>query len=176
VVARYKCFSCHGLKGELGETAPDLAFEGSRIHRDWLVKYLKEPYDLRPQLDIQMPNFGLSDREVTTLADLIMGRWVDSRVPDDPFGGKSPPPDMIERGRKLYWEGYECQDCHVIEGKGEPDGPHLDGIGNRLQPGWLLKWVIDPEFFFESDMASMDVTEEDALPLTAYLMSLRHSH
>jgi hypothetical protein len=53
------------------------------------------------------------------------------------------------------------------------DGPVLTDIGSRLQPGWIYQWILDPQRFYENDMDSPEATPEDALALTAYLITLQ---
>ncbi|MEK7699310.1 MAG: c-type cytochrome, partial [Planctomycetota bacterium] len=49
--------------------APPLLYgEGKKVQPEWLFEFLKEPFDLRPWLDVKMPTFGLPDSEATSLA------------------------------------------------------------------------------------------------------------
>jgi mono/diheme cytochrome c family protein len=173
VFERYQCLECHALRGGYGELAPDLGWQGDKVHREWLVRYLKEPYPIRPGLDARMPDFGMTDQEIELVVDYIEASWWDDEVPPDPFDGEPPPAELAERGRELVRNVYSCLDCHEVQGEGEEDGPALDEAGDRLQPGWTYQWVLDPQRFYENDMGEEEVSEADALALTAYLMSLR---
>jgi mono/diheme cytochrome c family protein len=173
LVERFACFSCHAMRGHFGQVAPDLGWEGNKVRREWLAAYLREPYDLRPDLDAEMPRFGLSNDEAVALADAIMRTWVDPEVAEDPFLGEAAPLSLVEDGKRLFWDEWECQGCHMVGGEGESSGPPLDNVGARLQPGWIYQWMRDSERFFESDMPNLELDEEEALAVTAYLLSLR---
>lgn len=172
VLGRYQCLECHALRGDYGSLAPDLGWEGDKVHRDWLAAFLKEPYLIRPSLDARMPNFGMTDEEVEIVADYIEGNWWDHEVPPDPFEGKAPPAELVEQGRTLFEDEYSCLDCHEVGDEGEVDGPNLSAVGGRLRPGWIYQWVLDPQRFYENDMDDPEATPEDALAITAYLITL----
>jgi len=174
VFQRYQCLQCHSLRGRFGTVAPDLGWEGDKVQRDWLVGFLKEPYPIRPASTLRMPNFGMTDEEVQIAADFIESNWWDDAVPPDPFAGKAPDPELVERGRELFADAYSCLDCHQVGEEGELDGPVLTEIGSRLQPGWIYQWILDPQRFYPNDMDSPEATPEDALALTAYLTTLRN--
>jgi mono/diheme cytochrome c family protein len=173
VLERYQCLQCHSLRGRFGSLAPDLGWEGDKVHHDWLAAFLKNPYLIRPSLDARMPNFGMTDEEVQIAADYIEATWWDDEVPPDPFEGKPPPVALIDQGRTLFEDDYSCLDCHQVGDEGEVDGPNLSDVGARLRPGWLYQWVLDPQRFYENDMDDPDATPEDALAITAYLVTLR---
>ncbi len=173
VFARYQCLECHALRGAYGKLAPDLGWHGDKVRREWLLGYLQDPYPIRPALDARMPDFGMSDAEVELVADYVEASWWDEEVPPDPFDGAPPPAELVARGRELLGEVYACLDCHEVRSEGEEEGPALDAVGDRLQPGWTYQWLLDPQRFYENDMESEGVTEADALAMTAYLMALR---
>jgi len=173
VFDRYQCLQCHALRGAFGKLAPDLGWEGDRVHREWLIGFLKNPMMIRPSLAARMPNFGMTDDEVRLVADYIEANWWDEKVPPDPFEGKPPLPELIAQGKSLFESDYACLDCHTVADKGEEDGPDLSAVGKRLQSGWLYQWVIDPQRFVKSEMDPQGVTEQDALAITAYLITLQ---
>jgi mono/diheme cytochrome c family protein len=173
VFQRYQCLQCHALRGAYGKLAPDLGWEGDSVYREWLIGFLKNPTVIRPGYDARMPDFGMTDEEVEIVADYIEATWWHEEVPPDPFDGEPAPLELVARGRELLRDEYGCLDCHQMGEEGEVDGPVLTEVGDRLQPGWIYQWVLDPQRFYESDMDEQGVTEEDALALTAYLMSLR---
>jgi mono/diheme cytochrome c family protein len=173
VFQRYQCLVCHALRGRFGNLAPDLGWEGDKVNRDWLVDFLKEPYLIRPAINVRMPNFGMTDEEVQLAADFIESTWWDDEVPPDPFSGQAPDPELVEQGKELFVDEYSCLDCHVVGDEGEIDGPTLSGVGYRLQPGWIYQWILDPQRFYANDMDDPEVTPEDALAITAYLVTLR---
>ncbi|HVG95115.1 MAG TPA: c-type cytochrome, partial [Planctomycetota bacterium] len=83
VIDRYGCNQCHSIENRLGVITaeqkerqlegwllpPNLQGQGNRTKSDWLFKFLKEPFDLRPGVIQRMPMFRLSDAEVAALVD-----------------------------------------------------------------------------------------------------------
>jgi mono/diheme cytochrome c family protein len=74
-----------------------------------------------------------------------------------------------------------CLGCHAVSRleKEEPTfrrrfGPDLDGMGSKVRPEWLYAWLKNPrEYFPETRMPDLRLTDQEALDLTAYLMSLK---
>ena len=50
------------------------------------------------------------------------------------------------RGKKIFNEHQiaACIRCHMLEGKGGPIGPPLDGIASRKDRAYILKSLTDP--------------------------------
>jgi cytochrome c1 len=79
---------------------------------------------------------------------------------------------------------YGCHGCHKIPGIRGPDiyvGPPLEGFGNRkiiagVLPHTrenLIRWLRDPlEVSPRTQMPDLDVTEQHAADMAAYLESL----
>jgi cytochrome c1 len=88
-----------------------------------------------------------------------------------------------ERGRQAL-EDYGCGSCHTIPGVDGADalvGPPLNHFGERAfiagqlgnTPDNLKRWVMDPtEVEPGTAMPDLDVTEQDAEDIVAYLESL----
>ena len=49
-------------------TPPLLYAEGKKVQSEWAFEFLREPFDLRPWLNIKMPSFTLPADEATSLA------------------------------------------------------------------------------------------------------------
>ena len=173
VLKRYQCLTCHSLYGQFGHMATELSFEGDKVQKEWLADYLTTPHLIRPLMESRMPWFGMTAEEIQLITDYIDLAWQDDRVPEDPFDGRPPPETLVIQGENIYQTEYECAECHSIAGEGGDDGPALDGVGERLKPGWIFQWLLDPQKFYENDMPTEDVTIEDAEALTGYLMSLK---
>jgi cbb3-type cytochrome oxidase cytochrome c subunit/mono/diheme cytochrome c family protein len=83
VIERYGCNQCHTIENRLGVLAaeqldrsmegwmlpPNLHGQGNRTKADWLFRFLKAPFDVRPGVIQRMPMFRLSDAEVAALVD-----------------------------------------------------------------------------------------------------------
>jgi mono/diheme cytochrome c family protein len=173
---RYRCLSCHqiGDKGGDISTAP-LAFEGSKVKREWLVDYLVLSYSLRPILTERMPIFRMPREEAVALADAIESLYVDSRIPEDPFAGRPASDSDAGEGQRLYVT-LGCRACHIVGSSGGYFGPPLSNTSARLKPGWTFSWLKGPQRF-RQDVRCPDygLTDRDALRLTAYLATLREA-
>lgn len=168
------CLSCHRINGHGGTMAPDLSWEGSSVQRQWLDDFLKNPNTLRPALIRRMPRFNLSDAERTTLTDYMMTVYqTPSFVRDEmPLTGYSP--ELVERGRQLFYSKYACQSCHVVnpnEDKGYI-GPTLTKVGARLNAVWIFHYLKDPQALRPGTIEpNQHMSDDDARALTAFLMA-----
>ena len=87
--------------------------------------------------------------------------------------------DAIARGKRLFTES-KCTMCHSVAGKGNLKGP-LDGVGARLVPADLRKWLVEPKAMAAKAkavrkpvMPSFEtLKKEDLDALVAYLASLK---
>lgn len=67
--ARYKEKESKDSTEAFAYVPPVLYGEGDKVRASWAHGFLKEPYTIRPQLKVHMPNFGLTDREATAIAE-----------------------------------------------------------------------------------------------------------
>lgn len=157
VVERYGCNQCHTLEGrygvltaeqldrglELWMLPPNLYGQGNRTPADWLFRFLKHPFDVRPGVIQRMPMFRLSDEEVSALVDYfqaLAGRKdrLDTDPEDAPLDATPYPepvsikvkvkqPDgsnaerelvvrsQVEEAKALF-ETLNCVKCHLPKG------------------------------------------------------------
>lgn len=171
VLEEYECLTCHTIKGTGGTLAPDLSIEGSLVQREWLVDYLQLPYAVRPTLEERMPRLKISPERAEAIADYIFMVLRDSRIPST-IGPLDD--DMAKRGKELYFEKYVCSSCHIVGTEGGYFGPSLNRTGDRLNPGWVYTRLLDPQKFHPDDREpNLNMPEDDALALTAFLMTLK---
>lgn len=53
-------------------------------------------------------------------------------------------------------------------------GPNLEGIGSKVRPEWLVRWLMDPRgYWHDTNMPNLRLTEQEALDVAAYLMTLK---
>jgi mono/diheme cytochrome c family protein len=198
------CNACHYIAPELshdaghggghGSVAPDLTFLGDKFRPDWLYGFIRKPHIVRPWLKIRMPDFRLNDSEAVSLVNHLAQ---DMRAPFLP-----PLPDVriplserkayIEAGRKLMSEEYfNCWSCHQ-QGQKKPEGamenwaPDLVISSKRLRPGWVVRWLQDPQklmagtkmpaFFEDAESGPDDILGGDELKqivaISEYIFSL----
>lgn len=131
-----KCASCHTV-GKGQRVGPDLEGVLDRRDRGWLERFIKAPstmLDADPaarQLvaqfgGVRMPDLGLSDRQVSALADLIARCTAE---PCDLVGAFTPVTTAtaaeIASGRDLFLGraalksgAAQCVSCHTVQGAG----------------------------------------------------------
>ncbi len=77
LVSQVGCLGCHqiddfGHKIGRWNAGPDLSTVGSKVDRDWLVSWVKNPTHYRP--DTRMPNLRLSDGEANDITAYLMSK------------------------------------------------------------------------------------------------------
>ncbi|MEZ4439903.1 MAG: c-type cytochrome [Polyangiaceae bacterium] len=189
------CFKCHQdvMTGALDHmpkaaqykrnvaaltAAPSLTAIGSRLRYDWIVGYLLNPEDLRPNLGPSMPRLPLTKQDArdvaTYLAGLTHGKAPSATELGDP-----------QRGRATF-EAKECQTCHRMSGAGlAPAGkgegqelreavmlaPDLSHTRQRFQPEALVAWIRNPIAHKpDTKMPETPMTAEEAADIAAFLL------
>jgi len=166
------CPVCHKI-GNLGSApmAPDLNAEGGRVQRAWLIRFLKAPQTIRPAgyhplSRARMPDFRLSDEEAASLAEYLL-----TRRDDITTDGPEPVPsaNLTQNGRDFFRQ-YACRACHHRDGAGGRAGPDLSTVAQRLKPGWVRRFIQDPQ---ATDplipMPHLGVGEDAARAITHFL-------
>jgi mono/diheme cytochrome c family protein len=172
LVRDYACFACHRINGRGGTMAPDLSREGSQATREWIARYFKVPYSLRPILVERMPNLFIKDSEIQTVV-----QYLDMAFLDDTLDVEIPLTDgrLKEWGKALFFEKYGCQSCHQVGAAGGGYvGPPLTDVGTRLQPGWVYRWLENPQAYKPDTIEPNNgIPPEELRAITVYLMSLK---
>ena len=156
LVRRRNCVACHEIEGDGGNyrelveephlAPPLLTPEGAKVQPDWLYDFFRGPITIRPWLDVRMPTFGLDDAHWNDLLDYF------AAVSDvtGPFSTHEVVANAttLGTGEELF-ELLRCQLCHVLDTI--PEGqdpstlaPDLRMARERLQPDWVLEWMIRP--------------------------------
>jgi len=164
------CFGCHTMFGRGRLLATDLSMEASQARRNWIGKYFKVPYSLRPTLSERMPNLGLSDSEIESIVDymetVLIADSLDRNISMDV--------ETIGAGKILFYGTYGCQACHQVNLKGGYVGPALDNVGSRLKAGWVFHWLKNPQAFNpRTTEPNNNLSDKEAEALTSFLMSLK---
>jgi mono/diheme cytochrome c family protein len=169
LVRRYRCLTCHRIRGT-GGTLSTVVLDriGSQLQRDYIEQYLQKPIAVRVSLPVRMPHLNITPGEARVLADYLSTVMVDdsleSEVPQDAAA--------VARGKELF-DRHGCQGCHIVGDRGGLVGPDLNGSGGRLQPGWTVAWLQDPERWKPGTLQpDHGLTREEAGDLTAYVLSI----
>jgi mono/diheme cytochrome c family protein len=155
---------------------PMLRTQGSKTQAEWLYRFLKEPWPIRPNLapifdgaktmpdvNLRMPTFGFTDEEATSLVkyfwarDTLPGREI---YPATEFPMRD---EAYVRRHVDRWTSEQvpfilknCAECHYIDGRAPPGGPNdsykfapdLGKAHERLRPRWLEPWLEHPSWIY----------------------------
>lgn len=150
------CFACHDRDGRggpdsarkayflgdhnLGDTGrypPPLTGMGRKLQPEWLEKVLTGEYRVRPYLQTKMPIFGSATAKLGA-----MMAAADVKKETALSGGDD------TAGRKLMGTqgGIGCITCHRFGEHASLGIQALDlsNLGQRIQPGWLKEYLINP--------------------------------
>jgi len=139
---------------------PPLIREGLKVQTPWLTAFLKDPYPIRPAVNLRMPrfHFAQTDRETSELANYFAAKdkadFPYQGVPEREQGYlaelESKHPGYLAGGWSLMTKGA-CIQCHMI-GQYAPsgggtvvNGPNLRQVPNRFRPAYLLEWLANPK-------------------------------
>jgi mono/diheme cytochrome c family protein len=174
VYERYKCYACHRFNGAGGTLAPDLSYEGSRAQKKWIAEFLKNPQTIRPVLTLRMPQFNMSDKDASIVAEYLSMAVQKPDVDPDSVDARQFTQAMVSLGKQLYEVKYQCQSCHTIGGTGGYVGPNLNNAGNWLTPAWIEAWLRNPQALqLDTIEPRRNLAEDEIRALTAYLMTLK---
>lgn len=119
-----RCSICHTIKGASGKLVGgyvnlhvgiDLSKVSSKINRDWLYYWIKEPKNYYK--DTLMPKYRFSDEEIRALVEYIMrdSAFVDEITSVSKEIKLSKDPEIVKKG-KIIIELARCVVCHDIKG------------------------------------------------------------
>ncbi len=130
------------------------------------------PTTIRPLLTERMVPLRMSREEAAFVADFVQNVYVDDAIPDDLFP-TGPPPARAQRGRALFRERYGCHACHMVDNQGGYYGPLMNGLGDRLKPGWVAWWLQGPQRW-QKEVRCPDygMPTTDAEDLAAFIASI----
>ncbi|MFQ5589235.1 MAG: c-type cytochrome [Nitrospiria bacterium] len=175
------CVMCHSReKTLLRPIAPNIGHEGSKLRREWLARFLKQPELLRPVgfmpfTKSKMPNFFFTDAEVEALVSYLMTLKDEGVQPDVLAGWDPTDPAEIEQGEILYFEDYACDGCHkqTTDGQGGAVGPVLSYATERIRPEWMFYWIKNPQAMRpDTPMPNFNMPDDQIRSILAYLYSL----
>ncbi|MCE5266567.1 MAG: cytochrome c, partial [Planctomycetaceae bacterium] len=159
--------------GAWGWLPPPLVHEGAKVEPQWLFRFLLDPQAIRPAVAMRMPRFNLSTAEARKLTDCFAAvagmeypytsnagsgtgeRYTFCKTPFRPFRHSVPGPFAASRlddaMRFVSDRTAYCGRCHTVAGRAPPGecrllhAPALDGVGQRLRPEYLRRWLADPK-------------------------------
>jgi mono/diheme cytochrome c family protein len=136
-IARKAYFQGDHNLGDTGRYPPPLTGAGRKLQPEWLADVLAGKNRVRPYLKTQMPIYGDATAK---LAPLLA--TADAKAETPLPGGDD------TAGRKLLGTqgGMGCITCHRWGTRPSLgiQGLDLSNIGQRLQPGWLAEYLVNP--------------------------------
>lgn len=186
-----RCISCHSINGKGGTLASELGNIVSKVNREWLFRFIKNPHYFQPES--KMPRYGFSDREALDITQYIMEEFSaeemeGSEEESAPAEPKTLSPELIKKAEGLFID-YGCSGCHdKSEIKAEVKiGPELHHIGSKdletidfgnikdVEPSlqnWIFLKVTNPRIFDEkAKMGDYNLSDEEAVQVTFALLS-----
>lgn len=191
----FNCAGCHRLQGiERPEMlGPDLSRIGTKVSREWIYKWLKEPRTITDsngnvtvngyenEEEPRMPQFRLSEAELRALSGYlstlrsqpVAAYQLDPRV----VASLSKRPDLVDQGEIRFRQMF-CSTCHslAVTRAGETKliggdiGPELTKVGSKVNPDWLVAWLRDPQAYLpHSKMPRYGWTDQDLYEVTRYI-------
>lgn len=156
LVRRRNCIACHEIEADGGDyrelvddpglAPPLLTPEGAKVRPEWLYAFFRDPITIRPWLDVRMPTFGLDDAHWNRAIDYFAA--VSESIGPFRTHDAIVEPGVTRTGEELF-ELLRCQQCHVLDTIPEDQptdnlAPDLRMAQERLQPDWILDWLVAP--------------------------------
>ena len=197
LLSELNCQGCHMLPGieRKAMLGPDLTSVGTKVSREWIYKWLKEPRTIvdrdgntvvngyETEEEPRMPKFRLDEGQLRALsaylsvqrAHPIASYKFDPRV----IAAWSKNPELSSQG-ELRFKQMFCSTCHslAVTRAGETKliggdiGPELTKVGSKINPDWLVAWLRDPQAYLpHTRMSRYSWSDEDLYKVTKYITS-----
>jgi cytochrome c2/predicted nucleic acid-binding Zn-ribbon protein len=190
LITHMGCYGCHTIDypayQDLRKAGPALTRIAGKTNPAWAYRWIEAPREFHPTT--WMPHFfNLENtrseenrkRQQVEMAAIVSYLWERS---EKPAYGQAPGGDA-GRGQELF-ETVGCAGCHVVDRDAKREeffaeihrlhGPNLARTGSKVSAGWLYAWLKDPKQYFpETNMPNLRLTDQEAADLTAFLMSER---
>ena len=183
---RENCMGCHTILGEGAYYAPDLTKVVQTRGEEWIRIFMKDPQAMFPG-ERKMVQYNFNDQEMDDIIAFL--RWVGNIDTN----GWPPRPNISVRtipGTREVQSGPEveetvraeapakfkslCVACHQVNGKGGNVGPALDGVANRFDRPYLVKWLKNPQDIKPGTaMPKLPLEESEVESIVDYLMTLK---
>ncbi|MGD0949326.1 MAG: cytochrome c [Candidatus Binatia bacterium] len=169
------CYGCHDVKGVSYQPkfSPPLGTLNAKLAevKNWTFNWIKDP--ARLSRETLMPNFKLTDEEIGKITTFLLSFPDSKHYPHVALEGAS-----AQEGERLFTE-RGCRGCHGMkadESSVSPRVPHLAGVGSKVTPEWLDRWISEPKAYDpDSAMPKVALTDEERHNLVAYLLTLKRS-
>jgi mono/diheme cytochrome c family protein len=182
-----RCVTCHMIEGRGGTLGPELTKVGSKVRRDWLFSFIKDPFRDHPAT--LMVHYRFSDEQIRDLVAYLTEDLIDPDAPPIAPEVGYLDPKRVEAGRAVFVK-HGCYSCHRFSGMENLGkiGPSLAAIGDRVVeksdfagqqieatlPNWLFVKLLTPDKLAQpSRMPTFNFSGEEAGAITVALLSIR---
>jgi mono/diheme cytochrome c family protein len=158
---------------------PDLGAAGRRLDPAWLARYLRAPYDVRPQLPEGMIRTAWSEEDAAAAAAWLTTRARAALPPSEASRAAAAYPpsaraEHVAAGAALY-DGLGCARCHALGGRAASPGvaaaPDLAHARDRLRADDIAGLIADPGAYgLAARMPAYPITAEQAARLRDFLL------
>jgi len=195
LLVEFNCVGCHRLQDvdRPATLGPDLTNIGTKVSRQWLYKWLKEPRTIvdssgnitvngyESEEEPRMPRFRLTEPELKGLTAYLTSL---RSKPVEPYrfdqrvvAASEKKPDLVDQGEVRFRQMF-CTTCHslAVTRAGETKliggdvGPELTKVGSKVDPAWLVTWLRDPQSYMpHAEMPRYGWSDEDLYLVTHYI-------
>ena len=197
-----RCVSCHNVTGPAPATlqavllrkAPDLFYAGSKLNREWLVRWTQSPTPIRrsgvmflnhivtedgkdriKEDTVKSCPSKLNAEEAAAVTEFLMA-LKDSKMRTGVVSREKK--FSMAQALRLFTKQYPCIGCHAVKvgdkETGGISGPSLTDAGARLNPDWVYARIADPQYWDPKTwMPKIELSHEKRETLTLFLMSLK---
>ncbi len=189
------CVGCHRLQDveRPAMLGPDLTNIGTKVTREWIYKWLKEPQTLtdkdgnitvngyETEEEPRMPKFRLTEQELRSLSaylSTLRSKPIEAyRFAPRAVAALTRNPDVAQQGEVRFRQMF-CSTCHslAVTRAGETKliggdiGPELTKVGSKVNPDWLVAWLRNPQSYLpHSKMPRYQWSDEDLYSVTQYI-------
>lgn len=195
LLTAYHCVGCHKLPDveRPAMLGPDLTNLGTKVSREWVYKWLKEPRTLSDSsgntivvgyaLQPRMPHFRLDEKELISLTAFLSSLRT---TPVEPFkfnpqvlASLENSSDVLDQGEARFRQMF-CTTCHsvAVTRAGETTliggdiGPELTKVGSKVNPDWLVAWLRNPQAYLpKSQMPRYEWSDQDLYVVSRYIQA-----
>lgn len=179
------CTGCHLVKGyeDIPKIGPSLKLVSAKVDPSWMIRWIENPHVYRPRT--RMPNFAFKEDEAVAIAAFLWSvskeegeRWLQQHP--SPAGLQAGAQNLAAKGKELV-ESIGCKGCHgfaekefsTVLGQAKELIPNLHNIAAKVGQRWTYHWIKNPRGYSpDTRMPSLRLTDQEALAITAYLMTL----
>lgn len=171
------------------QDVPSLQGLTLRLRPEWIVQFVREPHQIRPQLGQSMPRLVIDAEQARDMVTYFS--TVDAvRRGLVPASAAPPVEGNTAHGRELF-ETRGCTACHeftgarVVSRPAAPTfatdtdrsvalAPDLRFTRERYLPGALAKWLVNPSALKpDTRMPNLGLTPVDAVDLASFVLTTR---